>query len=331
MAALGLLFIGAWIYQSNALFYLVLVVGGVFTDRRKSLYALSRWLSWHAAVLSLALVLAYLLIKAAYAHGIWTASDRIAFDPDPLGKIWWYFQEPFENAAALFALDDNASRADPPHILAALAVSACIFFSGFLEWRRRGGRAAAIWWTAFLFFPPAAYGISIIAAERWSTYRTIYPLVGVMLVFFLLSLRALADRFPWRGARTVSIGLAALFFVAFAGARKHAYALIAWPQQLELTLVEEGAKKIDVTRPQRVFFVIPSTADTPAPYVYADEFGSLSTDSDWTPKEMLKQVMHVQHPEVRDWPKRCRMACGRVLPPKGLYDVVINLRRIHAP
>src|SRR5205823_1509807 len=49
--ALVLLLIAAWIYQSNALFYLVLVVGGVFTERRKSLRGLSRWLAWHAAVL----------------------------------------------------------------------------------------------------------------------------------------------------------------------------------------------------------------------------------------------------------------------------------------
>ena len=73
-----------------------------------------------------------------------------------------------------------------------------------------------------------------------------------------------------------------------------------------------------------------SEADEAAahPRVFADEFGSLSTDSDWVPKEMLKLIMHARYPEMSNVTRQYTVQTGWDLPTQGGYDVVIDLRHL---
>ncbi len=53
------------------------------------------------------------------------------------------------------------------------------------------------------------------------------------------------------------------------------------------------------TRP-RIFAIASTPADISTATIYHDEFGSLSTNSEWVPKEMFKRAMHDLHPEIAE-------------------------------
>ncbi len=66
----------------------------------------------------------------------------------------------------------------------------------------------------------------------------------------------------------------------------------------------------------------------PAAVRWADEFGSLSMDSDWTPKEALKHLMRERFPGMPDVNRRYTYASSGVVPKGEHPDVVIDLRRV---
>jgi hypothetical protein len=77
-----------------------------------------------------------------------------------------------------------------------------------------------------------------------------------------------------------------------------------------------------------VFVVRPRPDDSLAPLRFEDEFGSLSSDSDWVPLEMLKAAIHERDPSLCDVAHPCHIATGPSLPPAGRYDLVIDMRRL---
>jgi hypothetical protein len=48
--------------------------------------------------------------------------------------------------------------------------------------------------------------------------------------------------------------------------------------------------------------------------IYHDEFGSLSSNSEWVPKEMFKRAMHDLHPEVANIESRYVFNEGYYIP-----------------
>jgi hypothetical protein len=132
-----------------------------------------------------------------------------------------------------------------------------------------------------------------------------------------------------RSRRRLCLGvLAVATFLAVLVARWQALNLIALPQRLELRLLEEGAQAIDPAKHPRVFVVTPTQEDTPAALRWGDEFGSLSMDSDWTPKEALKHIMRARFPEMPDVNDRYTYASGGTAPTGVRPDVIIDLRRV---
>ena len=85
----------------------------------------------------------------------------------------------------------------------------------------------------------------------------------------------------------------------------------------------------------RVFAIASSPADISTTSIYHDEFGSLSSNSEWVPKEMFKRAMHDLHPEVANLESRYDFSEGYKtegykLPPGGQhYDVIIDMHQLH--
>jgi hypothetical protein len=102
--------------------------------------------------------------------------------------------------------------------------------------------------------------------------------------------------------------------------------LIAVPQNKEYRLVEQESKKLDLAHDQRVYVITPTPALAPAPLAYSDEFGSLSTDSDWVPKEILKLIFYEKFPALPKCRSLDHMVSGEKPPPPGRYEVVLDLR-----
>ena len=127
--------------------------------------------------------------------------------------------------------------------------------------------------------------------------------------------------------------------IAFFTAQHHVYALIAVPQGNEWQLIMAGAKQVHLDQVQlnplrpdngrpRIFAIASTPADISTATIYHDEFGSLSSNSEWVPKEMFKRAMHDLHPEIANLDSRYEFSLGPKLPVDQRYDVIIDLHRL---
>ena len=321
---------GTLIYQPNALFYVVPVAAGLFTYRHEPIRWRIRWLIGHIVVVGASLASAFLLVQGLYAAGLIHLHKLVTIETEVLSKLDYYVHKPLLNALALFVLNDMREGWSLIYGLFAAAVSLTILAGGWGEFRRGGCREGVFWaGSLFVLFLVSSAPV-LIAAQRWPTYRTIYPLTGVCLIFLALGLQHLNDFFSRKTAWLVPAAFASMLTIAVPLASWHAYTLFALPQQQELALIEEGVKRMKPVYPCTVLVIRPDQEDSPAPAFYSDEFGTLSTNSDWTPKEMLKLVLREKFPSIRDRLKRFNVVCGHRLPLKPKYNVIIDMRQMRA-
>ncbi len=324
--ALGLMVVSALIYQPSAMFYVVPLTGALIAQRQRTLIQTARWVAIHLGFVAVSLGLAYAAMSVLYATGVFVKSGRIAFEAHWGEKIAWFLQEPLPNALSLFVLNDNNHRDQVLYLGCAAIVGAILIAGACLEWRRYGRIRGIIWTCGLLGLPVFAFAVSMIASERYATYRTILAMTGVLLCFLVASVSALTEQWSGR-ARKVTAAL--VFSIAFFTAQHHLYALIAVPQGNEWQLILTGAKHVRLDGPrQRIFVIASSPADISTATIYHDEFGSLSSNSEWVPREMFKRAMHDLHPEIANLDSRYDFATGPKLPEGQRFDVIIDMHRL---
>jgi hypothetical protein len=331
--ALCLMIVGALIYQPSAMFYVVPLAAALIVQRRLSIAQTARWLTVHVGFVVASLGLAYCTMIALYAAGVFVKSGRIAFEHHWVDKFIWFFHETLPNGLSLFVLNDNNLRDHGWYIACAGVVALLLVAGAVVEWRRHGRARGLIWAAALVGLPILAASVSLVASERYATYRTIFAMTAVLLCFLVASTRALTAHWSASGRRllaTVVVG------VAFFTAQHHVYALIAVPQGNEWQLIMAGAKHVHLNRfvRPRVFAIASSPSDISTASIYHDEFGSLSSNSEWVPKEMFKRAMHDLHPEVANLESRYEFSEGYnvegyKLPPGQHYDVIIDMHKLH--
>ena len=112
-------------------------------------------------------------------------------------------------------------------------------------------------WLAGLFgLPVFAFSISLVASERYATYRTVLAMTAVLACFLVASL----DRLTANIGRSPTAGFLAslLLGTAFLRAQHHVYALIAVPQGNEWKLIVDGAQQVRLTAtPGRAYSRLP--------------------------------------------------------------------------
>ena len=325
--AAGLMVISALIYQPSAMFYVVPLAGALIVQRHRSLRHSASWTGMHMGFVAGALGIAYCVMSALYSSGLFVKSGRVAFEHHWGDKVAWFLQEPLPNALSLFVINDNNHRDHAWYFACAAIVGALLIAGACLEWRRYGRARGIVWAAALIGLPVFAFAVSLIASERYATYRTILAMTAVLLCFLVASVRALTESLSPRGRALLA---AAGVTVAFLTAQHHAFALIAVPQGNEWQIILSGAKHTHLqgnARP-RIFAIMSSPADISTATIYHDEFGSLSTNSEWVPKEMFKRAMHDLHPEIANLESRYEFSEGPKLPPDQRYDVIIDLHRL---
>ncbi len=316
---------GALTYQSNVLFYAVFLAAALPMLRGETMRKRVCWAGAHLGVLCAGMMGAFVVAKGLFAAGVFAQSERIAFETDLPEKFWWFLHEPLGNALSFLVINDDEGRTAGWHLAMLTVVALVIGIGSILEGRRHGRSAALFWSVALAGLSVLAYAVSLIAAEQWSTYRTIFALTGVVLVFFTLGLDQIGEQIggAWeRWLTPITLGL--LVAAGFGLARNQAYTLMAVPQIKELNLIKDGARQITPGWKARVFLVTPDADDSFAELTYADEFGSLSTASDWTPKEMLMDVLRERYPGC-DVQGMFTFATGGMRPERGQSDIVINM------
>jgi len=324
--ALGLMWLSALIYQPSALFYVVPLAGALIAQRQRSLVQSARWAGIHLGFATAALGLAYCTMTVLYATGVFVKSGRIAFEQHWGEKIAWFLREPLPNALSLFVLNDNNHRDHALYYACAAIVGTILLAGAHLEWRRHGRARGMVWLAGLLGLPLFAFAVSMIASERYATYRTILAMTAVLLCFLVASVRALTEQWGPSGRRMLVV---VVMSIAFFTARHHAYALIAVPQGNEWQLIVAGAEHVhlDGSRPH-VFAIASTPSDISTATIYHDEFGSLSSNSEWVPKEMFKRAMHDLHPNIANLDSRYDFTSGSKLPAGKHYDVIVDLHRL---
>ena len=323
LLALALMVVSALIYQPSALFYVVPLAAALIVQRRETAPT-ARWVGIHLGFVVVSLGLAYGCMSLLYARGVFVKSGRIAFEHHWGEKIAWFFQEELPNGLSLFVLNDNNHHDRALYLGCAVLVGALLLAGAFLEWRRYGRARGLIWAAALAGLPVFALGVSLVASERYATYRTILAMTAVLLCFLVASVRALTERWSLAGRKLLATAVVvAAFFIA----QHHVYALIAVPQGNEWQLVMQGAKHVHLDAPARprIFAIASSPADISTQSIYHDEFGSLSSNSEWVPKEMFKRAMHDLHPDIPNLDLRYDFSEGYKLPSGEHYDVIIDM------
>jgi hypothetical protein len=324
--ALGLMLASALIYQPSALFYVVPLAAAVIAQRHRTLAQTGRWAGIHLGFVAGSLGLAYCVMSLLYATGVFVKSGRIAFEHHWGDKIAWFLQEPLPNALSMFVLNDNNHRDYALYFGCAGLVGALLLAGACVEWRRYGRTRGIIWSTALIGLPSFAFAVSMLASEHYATYRTILAMTAVLLCFLVASLRALTESWGPSGRRMLAT---VILSIAFLTAQHHVYALIAVPQGNEWQLIMAGAKHVRLDgRHPRIFVIASTPADISTATIYHDEFGSLSSNSEWVPVEMFKRAMHDLHPEIANLDARYDLSSGPKLPAGQSFDVIIDLHRL---
>jgi hypothetical protein len=324
--AAGLMVVSALTYQPSALFYVVPLAGALIVQRHRTLAQTARWALIHLGFVAASLGLAYAVMSLMYAAHMFVKSGRIAFETHWGEKIAWFLQEPLPNALSLFVVNDNNHRDHALYVACAALVGAILAAGVYLEWRRHGKHRGIIWMCGLIGLPTFAFAVSLIASERYATYRTILAMTGVLLCFLVASVSALTMRWSPKARRLLA---AVAISIAFFTAQHRVFALIAVPQGNEWQLIMAGAKHVRLDGPRPRIFAIASTpADISTATIYHDEFGSLSSNSEWVPREMFKRAMHDLHPEIANLDSRYDFATGPKLPDHQRFDVIIDLHRL---
>jgi hypothetical protein len=325
--ALGLMVVSALIYQPSALFYVVPLSAALIERRELGAVRAARWVGFHLAFVAASLGVAYGVMSALYAAGMFVKSGRIAFEQHWGEKLAWFIQEPLTNALSMLVLNDN-NHLDRGLYLGCAAMVLLVLAGGAAaEWRRHGRARGLIWLAALLVLPACAFAACLVASERYATYRTILAMTAVILCFLIASLRALTEGLGAGRRMLVAVGACTVLYLT---AQHHTYALLALPQGNEWQLIVDGAKQVrlaDGRRPS-IFAIKSSPADISTATIYHDEFGSLSSNSEWVPKEMFKRAMHDLHPEIPNLDARYDFATGPKLPGGRHFDVIIDLHRL---
>jgi hypothetical protein len=178
-----------------------------------------------------------------------------------------------------------------------------------------------------LSLPVFAFSISLVASERYATYRTVLAMTAVLACFLVASLDHLTERWAIANRKLLA---ALLLGTAFCVAQHHVYALIAVPQGNEWKLIVDGAKQVRLTpngRP-RIFAIASRPVDISTATIYHDEFGSLSSNSEWVPREMFKRAMHDLHPGIANINTRYDFETGPKVPADQRFDLIIDMRRL---
>jgi len=259
--------------------------------------------------------------------GIVKPTYRINFEPEPLWKLWWFVSGPLKNALAMVVLNDELGKNRIIHITAVVLSCAVLLGGAWWQWKRGGAANGMLWLGTLVVLGLLSFSVNLVSMDRYVTYRHIWALTSILFIFGVSSLIGLL-RF-WRSAgKAVPAALSLLLVASLVMAHGHTYELVALPQAEELAAIENKAKNIDIRKKPRVFILTPERKDGPCLIRFGDEFGSLSTQSDWVPREMLDEVMKERFPSIRDVTKRYQVKCGETLPAKEPCEVVIDLRNL---
>ena len=323
-AGAGLYFVSGLTYQTSALFAIVPLAAALLLRDGTSVRSDARWIVVHIGVLFVSLIAGFLLMNVAFTEGVVQEMARMHIEPHPIIKLLWFLRNPLPNSIGLFALRDSIDT--PFWFWIVVAAVVAVILLGFL-YGAKTLQQRLRWLFAALALPFVAHAVSLAASSQAIGYRTLLPLAGLFLVLAMFGLRAIAARLKLPRLAEGGV-LAAILVTGAVLAQRNALTLIAEPQGNEWKLIEAAAGRLRLTKEARVYLIRPSMEYRSTQRVYADEYGSLTSDADWAAKEMFKAAMRERFPDGLPAGTDYLLTTGFGPPPPVGYDLVVDLREL---
>lgn len=318
----------ALIYQSNVLFALVPVTAVFLVRSGREPVKDFKWGAIHLATMMAGLLLAYLIVQGLFSNGVFEESARLRLETNPFTKLVWFVLHPLPNALALYALADDNFHGVVFYAATALLVLGLLV----LAYRRTAAAGNTVvlqkWKIGLFALPFLAQGVSLVAAERSAGYRVLFALAGLVLVLVMYALSTLLEGRKIK-LRLLYTGYAAVLLLIAFTANRHSFSLIAEPQGHEWAMVKTAVSRANFNQPVRAYVIAPTREHRTTDRIYRDEFGSLSSNSDWVPQEMLKAAVRARYPGKLPKGGGLTVASGRTEPTEP-YDLVVDLRKLAA-
>lgn len=312
------------VYQSNALFALVPITAVLLVRSGREPLADFRWAAIHIATLVAGLVGSWLLVRWLFSSGIFLESARMQVETNYITKLGWFLWQPVPNALGLFALRDSFSAVNP-FFWSSVLVTLVVLFFGVRSTPEP--LAKRKWLLCLAALPFLAHAVSIFAAERATGYRTLFALSGLVLVLVLFALRSLLTN-RWSKPRRQYLVFGVLAAAAALAANHHAFALMAKPQGHEWDLMLSPVMRTPFKGETKVFLVTPAVADRSTDLSFADEFGSLSSESGEVAREMFTSALRERFGPKLPRGASVKVDVGPEAPAEGAYNLVIDLRKL---
>jgi hypothetical protein len=303
------------------------MVAVLFIRTGREPYLDLRWFVTHLTALFTGLMGSYLLVQLLFSNGVFHESTRMQLETNPLTKLVWFFWQPLPNALALYSLRDNFNNGAIIFWGSVVGVAALIGYGYREDVKRLGTLVKKKWLVALIVAPLAVHAVSLAAAERSTGYRVLYGLSGLVLVLVVYALRSLvaAGRIkPLLHYATLSV----MVFSAAIAAHQNTNLLVAVPQSYEWDMIRNAVERADFARAPKVYIITPGPDDRSTDRMFVDEFGSLTSDSDWAPREMFKAAVYQRFPGKLPPNVTYTLKSGREVPDVKAYDIVIDMRKL---
>ena len=315
------------IYQPDALFALVPMAAVLFVRSGREPYLDLRWFATHLAALLTGLLGSFFLVKTLFSNGVFHESARMHFETNPFTKLAWFLWEPLPNALALYSLRDNFNTGAVVFWGSVIGVAALIGYGYRENVAKHGDAVKKKWLVCLLFAPFAVHAVSLVAGERSIGYRVLYGLSGLVLVLVVYTLRSLLEAGRIKPVLHYAT-LGVMILSAAIAAHQNSYGLIAAPQGHEWEMIRNVVERTDFSKAPKVYVVTPAPEDRSTERMFVDEFGSISSDSDWAPGEMFKAAFYQRYPGKPPIGIGYTLKSGREVPAAKAYDLVIDMRKL---
>ncbi len=315
------------IYQPDALFALVPIAAVLLVRSGREPYIDLRWFTTHVLAMMTGLLGSFLLVKMLFSNGVFHESARMQFETNPFTKFAWFLWQPLPNALALYSLRDNFNTGAVVFWGSVVGVAALIGYGYRQDVARLGDAVKKKWLVCLLFVPFAVHAVSLVAAERSIGYRVLYGLSGLVLVMVVYTLRSLLAAGRIKPVLHYAM-LGVMVLTAAIAAHQNSYLLVAVPQGHEWEMVRNVVERLDFSKAPKVYVITPGPDDRSTERMFVDEFGSLTTDSDWAPREMFKAALYQRFPGKLPPGVSYTFKSGRDVPDAKAYDLVIDLRKL---
>lgn len=290
-------------HQTAAMFFWIAMAQDALSPRRWDMNRklLAVVFTTFGAACSIELLIS-LFGKKNYAE--YLIQDRKDLTLDPLQKLIWFFNEPLNSCLNFNNLDAS--------LLVAIGVAAVIiaglsFFLPKLAPQNLLKQRVLL----LLVLPFLCYTPNLIVAESWASYRTLYALSTLMVLYLFCAIQGLGAKLSLSNrAITLILFLAALLNLFCANRSVATY--IAEPQAKELELVRYRLQNAESTKALKHLeeqvqppkgkgpfdmwkydkqTLLPNYEDVIAPAAFYDEFGRTSSSRPFVGKAMVHLLL----------------------------------------